>query len=115
MTIADLKPFIELISFVFSIGAIVLAWFLTRRKDVDSQFKKGSDRMDGLELRIQKTEQTVDVMPAKDDMHKLEVLLAEMGGDMKAMRATMRGMAESQVRTETAVSRHEDYLRGNDK
>ncbi|AHD01180.1 hypothetical protein METH_11270 [Leisingera methylohalidivorans DSM 14336] len=86
-------------------------WFATRRSNVDARFKAGSDRMNALESRIQSTEQTLSTMPEKDDIHSLQLLLSDMGGELKAMRASMRGIAESQTRLEHISSRHEDYLR----
>lgn len=109
-----------LAAMVFSLGGAIFTLFRTRRTDVsdkfaavDTRFKAGSDRMNGLELRVQATEQKLATMPEKDDIHSLQLLLSEMGGELKAMRASMRAIAESQTRLEHISSRHEDYLREN--
>jgi len=109
----DVDTLIKIASFLMSVGAIFYAWFATRRKDVDKRLKEGSDKMDGHELRIQALEQVTSQLPDKDQHHELRLTLAEMAGDMKAMRATMRGMSESMTRTESIVGRHEDHLREN--
>jgi hypothetical protein len=100
-------------SYAVAVAAVVYTWFATRRSDVDARFKAGSDRMNRLELRVQTTEQTLATMPEKDDIHSLQLLLSEMGGELKAMRASMRAIADSQTRLEHISSRHEDYLREN--
>jgi uncharacterized protein DUF2730 len=108
---------IKFISLAISLLAIAVAVFRTRRQhledafeDIDGSFKAGSKRMDAHGLRIHTLEQSFKEMPKKDDMHQLELTLKEISGDMKALRATMRGMSESMTRTEHIVGRHEDHL-----
>jgi hypothetical protein len=69
--------------------------------------------MDELNLRLAAAEQSIATMPGKDDLHGLQLTLAEMAGEMKAIRVSVRGVAESQGRLESIVTRHEDYLREN--
>ncbi|MDK3072749.1 DUF2730 family protein [Sedimentitalea sp. JM2-8] len=97
---------------LFSVAALFIAWFRTRRQDVDERFRAGTKRMDQHDLDIQRLQHAVDAMPAKDEVHRLEMLLVEMGGDMKAMRVNMKSVADSQSRLENIVGRHEDHLRG---
>jgi len=97
---------------ILSIATIVFTYFRTRRADVEERFTKLAEESTRIKERVGALEETVRGMPGKDDVHQLHLMLAEMGGDMKAMRATMRGMAESLTRTENIVSRHEDHLRG---
>ena len=112
MTI-DIDTGLKIVSLGLSVGAIIYAFFANRKKDTDERFKLGSNRMDDQERRIAALEQTVQALPGKDELHNLEMMLSDMGGDMKAMRATMRGMSESLSRTENIVTRHEDHLREN--
>lgn len=111
---------LKALGLIIPLAGIVYTWFATRQKDVDEAFRGigrrldiGSKRMDALELRAQATELSLGNMPNKDDMHSLQLMLSEMGGEMKAMRATMRSVADSQGRLEDVVTRHEDYLREN--
>lgn len=117
------------LSVLLSFGSIIFAWFRTRRKDVDdkieaartyvdselekrdSRLDNGSKRMTNLEMRQQASEQALANMPGKDHLHRLEVALAEMIGDLKAMNASMSAIAESQRRTEKIVGAHESHLR----
>jgi hypothetical protein len=102
-----------LLSLVLSIGAVFYAWFANRRKDIDRRFHEGSKRMDRHDLRLQAVEQDVKSMPGTPDLHRLEMQLVSISGDMKAISATMTGMHKSLERTENIVGRHEDHLRGN--
>ena len=116
----DLDIVLKAASFVLSVAALIVAWFASRRREVDTRMKQvetrlhaGDERMEGHDLRLQALEQSVAGMPGKDDLHALRLTLSEMGGDMKAIRATMKGMADSLHRTESIVGRHEDHLRGD--
>tara|TARA_R110002074_G_scaffold278197_1_gene449726 strand:+ start:393 stop:734 length:342 start_codon:yes stop_codon:yes gene_type:complete len=109
----DPKIMMDGIALIISIGAMFYAFFVNRRKDVDQRFADGSRRMDRLDGRISALEHEVKAMPGKDDVHSLQMTLSDVRGDMKAMAATMSGMAESIGRTESIVTRHEDHLRKN--
>lgn len=67
-------------------------------------------RLDNHEVRLNAIEQSLGGMPARDDMHVLQMSLSDMRGDLKEMRATMKGNNEIMRRLETIVSRHEDHL-----
>lgn len=122
----EFDPTVSL-SLLMSVGVFVFTWFKTRGKDLDEKFEKissefmtrdarldnGSRRMTTLEMRQQATEQALENLPGKDHLHRLEVALAEIGGDLKAMNASMNSLAESQKRTEKIVSDHEGHLREN--
>jgi Protein of unknown function (DUF2730) len=96
-----------------SVATLVFAWFRTRRQDVDERFAAGSKKLADLEKRLSTTEMSVRQMPGKDDIHQLQLMMAEMGGDMKAMRVNMKAVADSLVRQEAISARHEEYLREN--
>lgn len=103
------------VSLVMSVAVMVFTWFRTRRQDVDERFKAGSDRMRALEGRTAALEQTVDSMPGKDELHRIELHMERMTGEMKAMSASQRGTNDILRRLESIVSRHEDHLLENGK
>lgn len=109
MTI-DFNTVLKLAPIVLSVAAMVMAWIGTRRKDVDQRFKDGSKRMDRHEGRIASLEQTIQSMPEKDDIHSLQLQMAEMNGSLMQMTAVMEGNAKVMKRLETVVTRHEDHL-----
>ncbi|MAU46243.1 MAG: hypothetical protein GOVbin2371_27 [Prokaryotic dsDNA virus sp.] len=102
-----------LMSLILSMAAMLYSWFANRGKDIDRRFREGRDRMDRHESRLQALAQEQQSMPGNADLHRIELKLNSISGDMKAISATMQGMHESLKRTENTVSRHEDHLRGN--
>lgn len=95
---------------ILSVIVMGFTWFRTRNHNVDAQLKAGDKRMDRHSSRITVLEQTITVMPDKDDMHRLQLELARMVGTLGQMQAVMEGNAKIMERLETIVSRHEDHL-----
>lgn len=106
----DLDTFLKLSSFALSFSAIIWTFFATRQKDTDKRFKEGSDRITRHENRILSLEQSVKVMPGKDDLHAVQLELTRMSGTMETMSAIMEGNQKIMGRLENIVSRHEDHL-----
>lgn len=98
------------LSLILSVITLVFAWMRTRRQDVEARMKAGDQKFEAHDLRISRLEQTVLGMPGKDDMHTLQISLTSMHGDLREMRATMKGSNEIMRRLETIVTRHEDHL-----
>ncbi|WP_127748505.1 DUF2730 family protein [Parasedimentitalea marina] len=99
------------------LGGIIYTWFATRQKDVDEALKTvssrldtGSKRMDQHDLEIQALQQTVASLPAKEDMHRLELTMSDIGGEIKAIAAHIGAQRDVMRRLETVVTRHEDHL-----
>lgn len=95
---------------ILSVATLVFAWFRTRRQDVDARFHAGSERMDRHERRIQTLEERVAAAPGTQELHRIELQMAEMSGVMGRMEAVMEGNAKIMQRLELIVSRHEDHL-----
>ncbi|WP_306043408.1 DUF2730 family protein [Mameliella sp. MMSF_3552] len=111
MTAADLLDMsLKAIPILLSFAAMIVAVIRTRRSEVDERFKAGSDRMDRHEARIARAEQTISGMPSKDDVHSIQLSIAEMSGSLNRMEAVIGGNAQIMQRLETIVSRHEDHL-----
>lgn len=106
----DLNTMLKVASFALSVGAIIYAFFANRQKETEARFKEGSKRMDRHEGRISSLEQTIQSMPGKDDMHKLQIELVKQTGSLNEMRAVMEGNSNIMARLEIIVSRHEDHL-----
>lgn len=106
----DADTALKFVTFGLSVGAMIYSFFVNRRKDVDERFREGSKRMDRHDGRIAALEQTVQAMPEKEDLHQLQLKLAEMNGSLLHMTAVMEGNAQIMGRLETIVSRHEDHL-----
>jgi len=95
---------------VLPIAAMIYTFLATRQKDTDARFKAGSDRMDRLQARLDRHEQTISTMPSREDIHKLELHMSTINGTMSRMEAVMEGNQAIMSRLEIIVTRHEDHL-----
>jgi len=68
----------------------------TRLDDHDARLARHDTRLSGVE-------QALRALPAKDDLHGLQLALTELRGEMRETRAIMG-------RLEDIVTRHEDHL-----
>lgn len=105
------------VSLLISVVAMAVAFFKGRRKDLDEKFdgvniglRIASDRMTDLERRIARAEQSIESMPGKDELHRVELAIRDMAGDIKAMTASQRSANDMLRRLDTVVTRHEDHL-----
>lgn len=105
-----LKDLISVLGFVLAVASGGYTYVATRRKDVERQFKVGSDRMDRHELRLASLEQTVGGLPSAKDIHNIELHIERMSGALGRMEAVMEGNRQIMSRLETIVTRHEDHL-----
>lgn len=112
-----IKITVDAAALLLSIGAVVVAIWRTRQSEFDKRFEKGSARMDQLtaalndhDRRIARTEQTVDGMPSREDLHRIDLHMTQMAGTLQRMEAVMEGNAKVVSRLELIVSRHEDHL-----
>jgi hypothetical protein len=113
----DLDLALKTLGLAIPLGGIIYTWFATRQKDVDEGFKTvnarldtGSKRMDQHDLEIQSLNHTVGSLPAKEDMHRLELTMADIGGEIKAIGAHIGGQRDVMRRQETVVARIEEYM-----
>ncbi|SDY55103.1 DUF2730 family protein [Citreimonas salinaria] len=97
-------------SFFISIAAMVFAVIRTRRTAVDDRFKIGSDRMDRHENRIARLEQTVDSLPGREELHKVQLGLTEVKGQLSSIERAMSANRDSMNALSETSRRIEDYL-----
>ncbi len=72
-----------------------------------SELERRAERQAG---QITALQQTLTAMPGHTDLHQVQLMLAQMGGDLREMRAVMEGNAKVMKRLETVVTRHEDHM-----
>jgi division protein CdvB (Snf7/Vps24/ESCRT-III family) len=113
----DLDLAVKAFGLAVPLGGIIYTWFATRQKDVDEAIKTvgsrldtGSKRMDQHDLEIQSLQQTVASLPAKEDMHRLELTMSDIGGEIKAIGAHIGAQRDVMRRQETVVARIEEYM-----
>ncbi|TXH36309.1 MAG: DUF2730 family protein [Rhodospirillaceae bacterium] len=76
--------------------------FATKRelKETDGKAAELHSRVDGLERDIQR-------LPSKDDLHRLQLEIAELVGEIKLVRSDCVSLTGLVQRVESAVTRHE--------
>jgi hypothetical protein len=104
---------LQVLPILISLAALIVAVIRTRRSEVDTRFKSGSDRMDAHERRLQSVEQTVTGMPSREDVHRIDLNIERMNGALDRMGAVMEGNGKIMERLEIIVTRHEDHLLNN--
>lgn len=69
-------------------------------------------RVDEADTRLASVQQTLRMMPGKDDLHQVTLALADIRGDLKAMNAEMQSTNKIMARLEHSVGRHDEHLSG---
>lgn len=99
----DLKEWLGILALAVSVGGTLYAW-LTRSgkeagehvaklelqikndlKDRDLALKDRDDKINSLEDRVSRLEGEINHLPDRDTVHRMELSLSEMRGDLKAM------------------------------
>ncbi|HAS88266.1 DUF2730 family protein [Maridesulfovibrio sp.] len=75
---------------------------------VGNKFKGFDKRLDSVESRLTKAETDLCNLPSKDSLHKIELSLSEMGGDLKAMKTLVE-------KIDITVDRRESIIMHGDK
>lgn len=111
--VLNISPFVvwvialsQLLTFGLTVWNLMASGSRANAKAIDGH----KTVLDHHAIRLSSIEQELADNPGRKDMHELHIALSEMRGDLKEMRATMRGNNEVMRRLETIVSRHEDHL-----
>ena len=117
MTWADLKDIAAVVSPLGTILlAIALAYlrghFVTRKEHEAVVLKQAEmkERLDRGDARFTQLGERIATLPTRQDMHELALAVTAMGGDLKAVTASMTGLRDSTERIEAAVARHESIF-----
>lgn len=117
MTWADLKDIAAVVSPVGTILlAIALAYlrghFVTRKEHEAVVLKQAEmkERLDRGDARFTQLGERIATLPTRQDMHELALAVTAMGGDLKAVTASMTGLRDITERIEAAVARHESIF-----
>ncbi|MCB1520649.1 MAG: DUF2730 family protein [Hyphomicrobiaceae bacterium] len=120
MTI-DLDMLMRVVMFLLSLGSPVFAWFIANgkataaeindvRRHAEEMFAKSNARDDACDkrlaekdLRISKIEQDLQHIPNKDAVHRIELTIQKLQGDVEQATSQWRGV-------QTSIQRLEEYL-----
>ena len=106
----DLGPALAVTLAALNILNILYTWWRTRDQNVETRFKAGSERMDRLDGRLASVEQTLRAQPTKEDLHQLGMLIGELRGDVRELRAAQSAATDAGKRQDIVLARVEQYL-----
>lgn len=98
------------LSTVLSLGTTIWTIFSGPARRNAARLDGHGTRIDAHELRLGTIEHTLRVIPAKEELHELELAMTRLQGELATMSETMRGQNEIMRRLEALVGRHEDHL-----
>ncbi|MBP0483958.1 DUF2730 family protein [Sagittula salina] len=110
LDLATLKDIAAVAAFLLSLATGIYAFFATRSKDVDGRIDAVDDRCSRHERRIDRLETTVDNLPAKKDLHEIQLGVASLRGDLERIDATLIANRDGVQRLMTVTERLETYL-----
>lgn len=95
---------------IVTVVVAILGWSHTRWKAIHARIDTGAERLDRHEGRIGKIEQDMNHLPAKQDVHNIQIAMTEMHGELREMRAASTAANERAQRQDIVLQRVEDYL-----
>lgn len=102
-TIQTLVLWAAALTTLFNFGALLWGTF-------SGPSRKNSSAIEALTTRMTNVEQSLRIIPSKEEMHDLELAMSDLRGEIKTMSETMRGQNEIMKRLELIVGRHEQHL-----
>lgn len=108
--IAGLSTLANFASMAWSIFSGPTRKLAERLAKSEARHLEGERKAERHSNQIATLSQTIAAMPGHSALHKLELTLVSMSGDLREMRATMEGNAKVMARLESVVTRHEDHL-----
>lgn len=109
-SIGNLVLWVAALSTLVSFGSVMWSIFSGPARRNGSRLDAHATRLDAHELRLGAIDQALRTIPAKEELHELELAMTRLQGEMKTMSEAMRGQAEIMKRVEALVGRHEDHL-----
>jgi len=98
LNLNELQMWVALIALFLSTGTAIWNLVTSGHKKVAKDVGDMRERLGQFETKIDHLEQRVDALPDREAVHRLELGMASISGDMKAMRAGMepiKQMAEN--------------------
>lgn len=88
-----------------AIGWVQVRWGVLSKRldDQASRLESHAERLTGMEAALRQ-------LPAREDLHRMEVSVTTMTGKLETVAAHLSGQRDIMTRLEAVVSRHEDHL-----
>jgi len=98
-----LDTVLKVANFALAMGAIIFAWFGSRREKVDDQIEGLEGDVTEIRQGLAAVRARVDTMPSRDELHELDRALA-------VNQQRLVGIEETTQRTNRMVERIENFL-----
>lgn len=95
---------------IVTILLAIIGWLQVRWGALSKRVDDQAARVEGHASRLASVEAAIRTMPAREDLHRMEVSVTAMAGEMKTVAAIIRGHRDLMERMEAVVARHEDHL-----
>lgn len=97
-------------AFALSLLSMLLSSVAWVHGRISRRHQATDDDLHALETRVATFEARLGYAPSADQVHNLDRHIVELGGDVKALKATMEGFSGSLGSIAKMVDRHEDHL-----
>lgn len=100
MTQADITVLIQMLTFVMAAVSGLYAWITGRDKATQKEIKELRDDMQAIEGRVSRTESEMAHLPDKESVHRVELAVSEMRGDLRAISESWKPVGKTVQRLE---------------
>ena len=95
-----LKIALDGFTLMMALAAGIYSWAMARDKATATEIKTLHSDLEAAKGRIQVLETQFEHMPDKEQVHRMEVGIEQMRGDMKAMSKAMESVSRTSIRLE---------------
>lgn len=103
LTLSPIIAWIGALSLLLNFGLSVYSLLVSGSRANKNRLDGHDTRLNEHDNRVRGIEQSLGGFPGREDIHGLQLTMANVGGEMREMRAIM-------VRLEGIVTRHEAHL-----
>lgn len=98
MNAESLDLWLKIIVSALSVGAITFSWLTSRSAANTKQLQTLHERDEQQEKRIQRLESDIAHLPDKETVHRIELSVEQMRGDIHGMREGFKAVERTAVR-----------------
>ena len=98
---ADLiKIGLQVAGFVMTIAVGLYSWSMSRDKATQQEIKELHSEVEALGTRVVSIEKDIEHLPDRDSLHRQELAISEMKGDMSTMAEAFKAISRTVHRVE---------------
>ena len=95
---------------IVTVLLFIVGWLRVRWGDISKRVDDQAGRIESHAERLTGMEAALRQLPAREDLHRMEVSVTAMAGELKTVAAHLAGQRDIMTRIEAVVARHEDHL-----